>query len=285
MDNAVDILDAPAVGADGQMIESVREFWDRRPCQIRHSDLEVGSREYFAAVERRRFFVEPHIATFAMFERWAGKRVLEIGCGLGTDAVHFARAGAEVTVVELSSKSLELCRRHFASQGLHATYVHGNAEELDALLPPQTFDLIYAMGVLHHTPHPERVLHVARRFMGPQSELRIMLYARWSWKVLAILARYGYRYGWNMNKAVPAHSEAQAGSPVTYVYSVRQARRLLESFNIIELRKDFIFPYRVGKYVKYQYERVWYFRVLPAPVFQWLERLLGWHLLIVAKRP
>lgn len=265
-------------------IEVVREFWDRRPCQLRHSDLAVGSGDYFAAVERRRYFVEPHIAEFAAFNRWAGKRVLELGCGMGTDAVHFARAGASVTVVELSPKSLELCRRHFACRGVTATFVPGNAEELVQLLPPQTFDLIYAMGVVHHTPHPERVLAAIPRFMHERSELRIMLYARWSWKVLAILARHGSRHLWQIDRVVPRYSEAQTGSPVTQVYSVRQARRLLQAFQIVSLRKTFIFPYRVDQYVQYRYVRVWYFRYLPAPVFKWLERVLGWHLLIVARR-
>src|ERR1041385_4969391 len=91
-------------------IERVREYWDSRPCNIRHTPLPVGTREYFDQVEARKYFVEPHIPRFAQFERWRGKKVLEIGCGLGTDTVSFARAGAQVPAVDLTENSLEVAR-------------------------------------------------------------------------------------------------------------------------------------------------------------------------------
>src|ERR1700758_4968297 len=91
--------------------DEVRNYWDPRPCNIRHSPKPVGTREYFDEVEARKYLVEPHIPGFAEFERWRGKRVLEIGCGIGTDTVNFARHGARVTSVDLSEKSLELARR------------------------------------------------------------------------------------------------------------------------------------------------------------------------------
>ncbi len=97
-------------------VEQVRNYWDQRPCNIRHSPKPVGTREYFDEVEARKYFVEPHIRRFAEFERWRGKKVLEIGCGIGTDTVNFARQGAFVTAVDLSPQSLELARRRVRSE-------------------------------------------------------------------------------------------------------------------------------------------------------------------------
>ena len=120
---------APASLAD------VQRYWDARPCNIRHSPKPVGTREYFDEVEARKYFVESHIPAFADFERWRGKRVLEIGCGIGTDTVNFARAGAQVTAVDLSSESLE-CRAAaevFGRRRPDPIHV-GNAEELPSVL-------------------------------------------------------------------------------------------------------------------------------------------------------
>ncbi|MDO8526987.1 MAG: class I SAM-dependent methyltransferase [Deltaproteobacteria bacterium] len=265
------------------ILDEVKNYWNRRPCNVRHSTLTMGTPEYFDAVEQRRYFVEPHIADFADFSRWKGKKVLEIGCGIGTDSINFARAGADLTVFDLSEKSLEICKQRFEIFGLKANFINGNVEKLDQYLKPQTFDLIYSFGVLHHTPNPSAAIANLRQYMTPETELRIMLYARWSWKSLAIVMQHGGKYGWSAEKCVPKYSEAQFGCPVTFVYSFKEVRDLLKGFSVVDMWKDFIFPYNIKKYVQYEYEREWYFKLMPKYFFKKLEKLLGWHLLIVAK--
>jgi SAM-dependent methyltransferase len=252
-------------------ILEVQSYWDRRPCNIRHSKEPVGTRAYFDEVEARKYFVEPHIPAFADFPRWNGRRVLEIGCGIGTDAVSFARAGADYTAVELSAASLELARRRFEVYGLKGRFYHGNAETVDQLVGPTQFDLVYSFGVIHHTPNPRAVIESARRVVKPDGELRIMLYAQNSWKAIMIEAGFD-------------QPEAQAGCPIAFTYTEASVRDLLAGcFEPTEIRQDHIFPYVIEKYVRYEYEPQPWFKAMPEAMFRALERRLGWHMLITAK--
>ncbi len=265
------------------VIEQVREYWDSRPCNIRHSPKPLGTREYFDEVEARKYFVEPHIPAFAQFSRWKGKKVLEIGCGIGTDSINFARAGADLTLVELSDKSLEVCQKRFEVYGLTARFYKGNSEQLSSFVPVEPYDLIYSFGVIHHTPHAERVLKEIKKYCKPETEIRLMLYSKWSWRVFWIIARCGKGAFWKADELVAKYSEAQTGCPVTYYYSFKEIRDLLGDYEIIELQKEHIFPYVIDKYINYHYQKVWYFRWMPKPFFRWLERHFGWHTLIVSK--
>lgn len=269
-------------------IDAVREYWNRRPCNLRHSPSPVGTRQYFDEVEARKYFVEPHIPGFAQYERWAGKRVLEIGCGLGTDTMNFARAGANVTAIDLSAKSLELARRRAEVFGLEdrIRFVEANAEHLADHVEPGAYDLVYSFGVIHHSPHPERVLEQVRRhFTGPQTTLKLMVYYWWSWKVMAILFKEAHGAFWRLGEAVARNSEAQTGCPVTYTYTRRSLRRLLAAhdFAAEHMFVDHIFPYRVADYVQYRYIMTFPFNVLPHAAMRALERRLGWHLCVTAR--
>jgi 2-polyprenyl-3-methyl-5-hydroxy-6-metoxy-1,4-benzoquinol methylase len=268
-------------------LAAVEKYWNDRPCNIRHSRKPLGTREYFDEVERRKYMVEPHIPRFADFERWRGKSVLEIGCGIGTDTMNFARAGARVTAVDLSEKSLEIAQLRARVFGLEdrIRFIQADAEHLAERVPAETFDLIYSFGVIHHTPHPERVIAQLPRFTKPDTTVKIMVYNRWSWKVMWILARYGKGAFWKLDRLIADNSEAQTGCPVTYVYSRSQGARLLAHGNLrlIKSEVEHIFPYRIRDYVQYRYVRVWYFRWMPGWLFRALERLAGWHLCLTAK--
>ena len=269
-------------------IAAVREYWNSRPCNLRHSPAPVGTREYFDEVERRKYLVEPHIPAFAEFPRWAGKRVLEIGCGLGTDTINFARAGALVTAIDLSDRSLDLARQRAEIFGVadRVRFVAADAEHLSAFVEPQPYDLVYSFGVIHHSPHPDRILREVRRhFVHAGSTLKVMVYHRRSWKVLGIVLTEAHGAWWRMDRAVARHSEAQTGCPVTYTYSRRTGSQLLEDagFGVLDAQVDHIFPYRVRDYVRYRYVKTLPFRFLAPATMRALERRLGWHLCLTAR--
>lgn len=265
-------------------IQKVKDYWDTRPCNIRHSPSKIGTRQYFDEVETRKYFVEPHIPKFAEFEKWQGKKVLEIGCGIGTDTINFARAGAKVTAVDISEKSLDLAKQRAQVYSLEAQikFYCADSEELSKVVPTEPYDLIYSFGVIHHTPHPEKAIEEIEKYTKPGTVIKIMVYNRYSWKVFWILLTFWKGAFWRLRELIAKHSEAQTGCPITYTYSAKKAKELLKGFKIVKISIDHIFPYKISDYIKYKYTKVWYFRYLPKFIFRWLEKRFGWHLLITA---
>ena len=268
-------------------IADVKRYWDARPCNIRHSPKPIGSKEYFDEVEARKYVVEPHIPVFAQFGRWAGRRVLEVGCGIGTDSINFARAGAQLTAVDLSSESLRIAEQRADVMGVsdRIEFVQANAEELTSVLSGEPYDLVYSFGVVHHTPRPERAMAEIRALTAPGGTLKLMIYHRRSWKVFWIVAGQGRGCFWDADKLVATYSEAQTGCPVTFTYTRREARELVEEagFHVEDVRVDHVFPYRIRDYVEYRYVKEPYFRWMPESLFRAFERRFGWHVLVTAE--
>jgi ubiquinone/menaquinone biosynthesis C-methylase UbiE len=266
-------------------IGDVENFWNSRPCNIRHSPLPIGTQQYFDEVEIRKYFVEAHIPAFAEFEKWQGKKVLEIGCGIGTDTVRFARAGAKVTAVDVSAQSIHIAKQRAELYGLrNINFYKANAEELADTVPVERYDLVYSFGVVHHTPHPQRVIEQIHRYIDRDSRLKIMVYHRRSWKVLWMLMAYGKRPGESLDQLIARYSEAETGCPVTYSYSKEDMPALLRGFELISVRIEHIFPYRISDYRNFRYRKAWYFRWLPPALFRFIEKRWGWHLCVTARQ-
>ena len=255
-----------------ELIETVKQYWDRQPCNVRHSDHPLGSREYFDQVELRKFQAEPHILNFSEFSRWRDQSVLEIGCGIGTAAVNFARFGAKYTGVELSAESLALTQQRFDVYGLQGDFYQGNAEELADSLPKKQYDMIYSWGVIHHTPNPDRVIAQVCDYLRPGGILKIMVYARDSWKNYMIEAGLD-------------QPEAQWGCPVVHTYTREALADLIGSgFEIEMIEQDHIFPYEIEAYKRKEYVLQPWFQHMPKQMFSVLEQHLGWHLMATARR-
>jgi ubiquinone/menaquinone biosynthesis C-methylase UbiE len=260
------------------MIDAIQAYWDRRPCNVRHSAAPAGSLEYSREVTARKRRVEPHLWQFARFPDWRGKQVLDLGCGIGTEALEFARYGAEVTAIDLSSVSLDVARARAESEWLPVEFIQGDMEKLP-MLPMIDFDLLWAWGSLHHTPHPRSTLARAKLWLNRGGTLRLMLYHRYATKALRLWLRAGCPR--DFDAAVALGSEAQARCPLTRSYTQASARALVEGagFRVTSMQVCHIFPWRVADYVEGRFVRGWPWRVLPE---RWVERWLGWHILIEA---
>lgn len=267
-------------------LTEVESFWNRRPCNVRHSPAPVGTRKYFDDVERRKYLVEPHILAFAQFEHWSNKDVLEIGCGIGTAAVSFARVGARYVGIDLSSESVVLARQRLRVYDLPGEIHQCNAEQLasQTLTADRKFDLVYSFGVIHHTPHPERIIGEIKKLLRPGGTLKIMVYAKISFKLFWIMRETGV---WDLSKIdalLAKYSEAQVGCPVTYTYTCDGVRELLgPEFSVQELYKDHIFRYELDSYrnhTAYVVQDMW--KHVSADTIRALERELGWHVMCTA---
>ena len=102
-------------------LEEVKEYWDSRSPGLLHSEHEAGTAEFFADIERARYddeFKYRYLPKVAEFDRHSGKQVLEVGVGLGTDLLQFAKNGSNVHGIDLTSGAIDLTRRRFELTGL-----------------------------------------------------------------------------------------------------------------------------------------------------------------------
>jgi len=152
-----------------------------------------GTREFYEEVDRRFFSSSSFYRGERPFEKWIpldrlrGKRVLEIGCGLGTHAQLLSDAGCDLTCIDLTEKAVENTRRRLQLRGLHAAIRRMDAETMD--FPDSEFDLVWSWGVIHHSSNTERIVQQVFRVLKPGGEFRLMVYHRHSLSGLYCLVR------------------------------------------------------------------------------------------------
>lgn len=251
--------------------EKIIEYWNRQPCNIRHGLSPVGTPEFFAEVSNRRYRVEPHIREFAGFHHWQGKRVLEVGCGIGSDAEEFAKHGADYVGIDISDASLEIARRRFEVLELKGEFHNRNAgEDISDL---GEFDLVYSYGVIHHFPNIEKTINNIQQVLKPGGEFRFMVYAKNSWKYAMI------------QKGLDQF-EAQAGCPYADAFTHDDIKNLLNSdiWKLERLRQAHCFMYNVPEYKAGNYVLEPWFDAMTEEVRDAVREYLGWHLLVKATK-
>jgi len=266
-------------------LEKIRDYWNNQPCNINHSSFPRNTKEYFDEVEKKKYFVEPHIINFADFNNWRDKDVLELGCGIGTDSINFVRAGARLTIIELSEVSLDICKKRFEIYGLTATFICGNIEIIDDLLKNNKYDLIYSFGVIHHTLEPKNVINGVFNLLKNDGEFRFMVYSKVSYKLFWLMLENNIKDMSEGFKLISNESEAQSNCPMTYIYNFDDIRYNLldDRFDIIKIWKDHIFIYDIANYKNNIYVKDNYWKNISDEKIKELETELGWHTMVIAK--
>lgn len=168
-----------------------REFWSDYQPGFRFATSPVGTREFFDEVAAYRDSIEPHIPDVVRFDRWAGREVLEAGCGIGTDGSRFAHAGARYTGMDFSPTALRLARRRFELEGLPGRFVGGSVTALP--FDDASFDLVFSHGVIHHVDDTDAAVREFHRVLRPGGTALVMVYHRGSFNyhVSIMLLRRG----------------------------------------------------------------------------------------------
>ncbi len=230
---------------DENLKQQVREYWNAHPCGTQFTHLVPGSKEFYEEVERYRYESQPFMRELMEFGNFKGKRLLEIGCGLGTDLLQFARAGAEVTGVDLTPASIELVKKRFALYGLNVKAQVADAEHLP--FSDSSFDVVYSFGVLHHTPNTQQAIDEIYRVLKPGGRIIIMLYHRRSMHVQ--LGEPYARLANRIRKGVSAVEDwvrvyDGEGNPLGKAYTRKEMREMFGGFG--NLRLTTVDPYRNG---------------------------------------
>ncbi len=289
-------------------INDVKTFWDAHPCNSNYSSKE-DRKKYFEEITYRRYNQrEWHIPIIANFENFKDKDVLEIGCGVGTDGMEFAKNGARYAGIDLTPNAVKLSQERFKLFNLKGTFKSVNAEE--ALpFPDNSFDHIYSFGVIHHSPTPESIASEMYRVLRPGGTINVMLYNRSSinYYIEIMFLRKLFRYllypsfmpglistisglsKWkleghrnimvkekNMTKEkwISINTDGPH-CPLAKVYNNKEAAKLFKQFS--DLRQE-VWEFN---------SEHWSFigKLIPIKVERSIGRIWGWHRIIYGKKP
>jgi len=167
--------------------ELVRDFWEKASCG-EALYLEDSTRDGFLKQSCIRYQIEPYILSFAEFEKYYEKKVLEIGIGLGADHQKFAEAGAELYGIDLTQRAVNYVQKRFETMGLKSHLSIGDVENL--AFADEMFDLVYSWGVLHHTPNTAKAAREILRVLKRGGEFKIMIYHKYSLVGYMLWIRY-----------------------------------------------------------------------------------------------
>jgi 2-polyprenyl-3-methyl-5-hydroxy-6-metoxy-1,4-benzoquinol methylase len=284
--------------SDSSKAEDVAAWWAANPqsygdlhgqTAFAGVDVSLGTREFFQKADATlcewNHNLHSEDAPFGKlfpFQKFRGKKVLEVGCGMGGMAAMWARAGAVVTAVDLNPVAVEQTRRRFQVFGLHADVRQSDGRSLP--FEGSSFDYVYSWGVLHHSPNLSDSIRELLRTVKPGGEFGVMLYHRHSllyW--YRILATEGWVHGErdfldSLGLASRyTDGERASGNPHTWPITRREAHEIFSpharSVNVRVLGTDID-----GILASEILPVAW--RIMPRIMRKSLARRFGWSLWI-----
>ena len=251
-----------------ELLTRIASYWDNHIHDLAITTQPVGSPGFFQQLDDYRYDKLNYLPGLVDFSSFQGKKVLEVGCGAGIDLVRFARVGANVTGVDLSKTAIDLARRNIEQNGLTADLFVMNGEAMQ--FHDDSFDVVYAHGVLQYTADTKKMIAEIHRVLKPEGEAILMVYNRNSWL--------------NLMRAVTNVPLEHEDAPVLKKFSIGEFKQFLapfKSYRIVPER----FPVKTKLHSGWKARLfndvfVGTFNLLPKA----LVRPLGWHLMAFATK-
>ena len=286
--------------------KAVEGFWNSRPCDSDRSRSSKGTKAYFEDIERDRYTHQRHILADVLVKiDWKGKRVLEIGTGIGTDARRIVERGALYTGINIDQASVDM-----TASALKLYRLPGTVEKRDATAlpyPDGCFDVVYSFGALPCIPDLERAMTEIHRVLRPGGELLVLFYNRASinyWVEIRLLRRVarpllvipgmitllhwlglpkdrliGHRELYCRAPRMSAEEWLSRNTdgpdnPYICIHNATEAERLLSGFGIVS-HTVYYFDYRHWGVLG---------RMMPKRLIDWLGARWGWHRIVYARK-
>ena len=264
--------------------KDTQEHWSSVPIGTQTEGFDQNEpafdEEYFTAHSKFRFETyAPWLRDAAGFDRFAGKDVLEVGCGMGTDLLEFARGNAHVVGIDLTPTHIKLATKRFDLFRQTGTFVIGDAEHLP--FPDASFDHVYSNGVLHHTPGTQEAINEIHRVLRPGGTAQILLYHKNSLVYyLRIMLESGSKRfvrhmlngkrlrEFSLERVLSASTDGET-NPLTKVYTRRQAAQLMQRFSNVRVTVHHL---RKGDFPLSG--------LVPASILERLSDRVGWYVVM-----
>lgn len=251
------------------MIDAIQRYWNDRIHDLEMTDEPIGTLGFFDDLDEYRFDKLRYLPGLVDFGGFKGDALLEVGCGIGTDLVRFARGGARVTGVDLSKTAIDLAAKNFELHGLTPVELRvANAEALP--YPDASFDHVYGHGVIQYTADPATLVRECHRVLKPGGTAIFMVYNRISW--LNALSK--------VMKVALEHEDA----PCLRKFSIGEFHALLAPFADARIVPE-RFPVKSRLHGGW---KGWVFNTCFVGTFNALPRSwvrpLGWHLMAFCRK-
>jgi len=259
---------APALALNNPVLEAIRHYWNEHIHDLAIAKHPVGAKGFFVDLDEYRFDKLRYLPNVVDFNGYRGKKILEIGCGIGIDLIRFAKGGSHITGVDLAQQSIQLAKKNFELHGLKADLRLMNGEALE--FADNSFDMVYAHGVLQYTADANKMAKEMHRVLKPGGEAIAMVYNRISWLNAMSLVM----------KVELEHEDA----PVLKKYSIGEFKKMLSPFSTIRIVPE-RFP--VASRLQQGWKAAAFNRIF-VPAFnripRFIVRPLGWHIMAFCRK-